>query len=665
MPIESTSTESFEIQLETLSDEDDDDSLKDEDYYPDTDENESVGSFSAKEESDTKQNSEGRNGDEEENEQNRPNKDDDTEQVENEVESNDNRENEFRSRKRHRNPEKWKRNIKKLKVNTGKAYISEGNREIPAKRIKEPCKCKLKCFEICNKVREDIFSRFWALADNQTQRQFVIAHMESVNPKYRRVLEQSNRSNNISYYFTINSSKRRVCKMFFMRTLNIGDRFIRTSWAKSRKTSITEKIVRGNYSKRNTVAEDIKQSVRDHINRFERIESHYLRAQTTREYLDGSLNLSQMYKFYREERERENLPFAKKCTYRSIFNTEFNISFFTPKKDQCAACEAYKIMNDEEKEQKREDYTRHILNKENCRKEKKKDIAQSKEMKNLIVACFDLQAVMPVPCGEVSTFYYKCRLNCLNFTIYEITSKSGYCFFWNEAIAMRGANEIATCIFTYLSTLPNDKDVIFYSDNCVGQNKNKMVLAMYLYVVTQSNVNSITHKFLTVGHTQNEGDSMHSVIEKAKKRVLKGGPIYAPYQLPPIISAAKQDGKPYKVTEMDTEDFLDFKQLSKMIEKAVTTNSENEKIVWNNIQVFRVEKKYPGKVFYKTDIQSQTFSTIDLTNRRFSDMSQVVLQKAYAVPPAVKEKTKEHLLELCRMNLVGKVHQQYYKNLFG
>lgn len=80
----------------------------------------------------------------------------------------------------------------------------------------------------------------------------------------------------------------------------------------------------------------MKKGIRDHINSFQRVESHYLRSQTTRKYIDGSLTLAQMYRYYKQDQEQKGLPVAKKCNYDNIFNTEFNISFFQPKKDQCA-----------------------------------------------------------------------------------------------------------------------------------------------------------------------------------------------------------------------------------------------------------------------------------------------------------------------------------------
>lgn len=48
---------------------------------------------------------------------------------------------------------------------------------------------------------------------------------------------------------------------------------------------------------------------------------------------------------------------------------------------------------------------------------------------------------------------------------------------------------------------------------------------MYAYVAQKYNID-ITHIYFEVGHTHNEGDSMHSVIEKIKQNQV----IYVPDQ---------------------------------------------------------------------------------------------------------------------------------------
>lgn len=77
---------------------------------------------------------------------------------------------------------------------------------------------------------------------------------------------------------------------------------------------------------------------------------------------------------------------------------------------------------------------------------------------------------------------------------------------------------------------------------------------MFSYAASCLN-SDITHRFFEKGHTQNEGDSMHAVIENAKKR---HGALYIPQQWVSLIKMAKVTGTPYDVTEMAQHDFLNF-----------------------------------------------------------------------------------------------------------
>lgn len=160
--------------------------------------------------------------------------------------------------------------------------------------------------------------------------------------------------------------------------------------------------------------------------------------------------------------------------------------------------------------------------------------------KKITAACFDLEAVLPTPCGEINNFYYKSRLATYNLTVYDMGKKAGHCFEWHEGEGSRGVNEIGTCIYKFLQSISTKTPVVLYSDNCTGQNKNKYVISLLLNTVLEFDLPSITLNFLTVGHTQNEGDAMHSLIEKQKKRPLKSGPIYVPAQWVAVIKNAKK-----------------------------------------------------------------------------------------------------------------------------
>jgi len=138
--------------------------------------------------------------------------------------------------------------------------------------------------------------------------------------------------------------------------------------------------------------------------------------------------------------------YGKKNVYDSIFNHEFNISFFKPKKDLCMCCEAYKNKTESDDIIITENYEKYQQEKNLCRQENEKDISDE----NNIVGCFDLQAVLITPRGEISQLYYKRRLACYNFTIYNIKDRAGIYYFWHEAIAKRGSNEIGFCLYQYV-----------------------------------------------------------------------------------------------------------------------------------------------------------------------------------------------------------------------
>lgn len=188
-------------------------------------------------------------------------------------------------------------------------------------------------------------------------------------PKYRLNTEGSKRGYNTAYYFTVGEEKIRVCKDYFMKTLDVGDKFIRNAFKKLDRSGILEKERRGSHGNERKISEAVKNDIRNHIRSFPRIESHYLRAQSSREYLDESLSLSEMYCLYTQHQKALGKECAKKCMYEKVFSTEFNISFFSPKKDQCCLCESYKNTNDPGEGLKSK-YKLHIQQKELSRLEK-------------------------------------------------------------------------------------------------------------------------------------------------------------------------------------------------------------------------------------------------------------------------------------------------------
>lgn len=318
-------------------------------------------------------------------------------------------------------------------------------------------------------------------------------------------------------------------------------------------------------------------------------------------------------------------------------------------------------------------YDRHLVEKELSREEKKAD--KNSENKNLIVAVYDLEAVLQCPRGEASGFYYVSKINVFNFTLYELKSKNPdvFCYLWDETQAKRGANEIGTCVLKYIESLKDREsvqngeklDVIFYSDNCCGQQKNRFMLSMYRYAVEKySYINSITHKFLVKGHSQNEGDCVHSVIERTVKKCLKAGPICIPAQYITLIRGAKKTGRPYQVNEMSYDSFFDLKNLAE--QSLIGTNlkdSNGEVVKITSVAMFRFEKESPQKIFFKTSYSEKEFCEIHLKERRSKTRSNInELKKLYSSKVGAEAK-KPGLMKLLEKNVIPKSYAFFYENL--
>ncbi|CAK1602117.1 unnamed protein product [Parnassius mnemosyne] len=327
-----------------------------------------------------------------------------------------------RGKKRVRNESAWIKNVRKRQRNSGEQYVSRTGKTVAAKSIKPPCteKCRLKCRnKITEEQRQEIFECYWGLGSLQRQRDFLNSCLITLKVPYRRVKEGAAkaRNQNCVFNFTVNGETKRTCKTFFLNSLGISERTLRTviEGKNSSGTGVIPQDKRGKHAHHNQVNPEIMQSVRDHINSVPRIESHYTRANTTREFIDGGLTVKELHRNYVSS--RGTMPSATFDTYYRIFNTEFNLSFFVPKKDQCDLCESYKNAVGKDQLKLKEAYEEHLKQKDLSRKEKTKDIELLKEDGNNIVAIYDLQAVMPVPIGNSSAFFYKSKLNCLNFTV--------------------------------------------------------------------------------------------------------------------------------------------------------------------------------------------------------------------------------------------------------
>ncbi|XP_026743215.1 uncharacterized protein LOC113504908 [Trichoplusia ni] len=586
-----------------------------------------------------------------------------------------------KGRKRTRNPTKWKQNqIKKLR-NTGESYVSTAktHKTIPSRCLKIPCteKCKLKCTEnISTPDRYDLFKEFWDLGDLNKQRAYISTCMVDIVPKYKYTNAEKPRRPNKAYYFTVNNIKIRVCKTFFKSTLDITDRTIFTVQTRVSERGFMLEDMRGRHNKHRTLSSELTSDIRKHILSIPKMESHYVRASTSRQFIDGGKTIKDLYKDFVEDQKKDSKEFGNYIAYYTIFTKEFNLSFFQPKKDQCDLCLSYKNSVEEKKKELEEKFNTHLEEKALSRHEKQED--RRVINKNNKVVIYDLQAVLQCPRGDSSSFYYKSKLNSYNLTLTELTtatSKTAYdnvhCYFWTESDAKRGAVEIGTCVLKYLERLreedTEEKNIIFYSDNCCGHNKNKYIATLYLFATQNFNINTITHKFLITGHTQNEADSVHSLIEKEIKKNLKSGPIYSPDQYIALIKNAKKSKPAINVHELTFESFMDMKLLQEEWGYNYNIDIEGQTVNWNNIKVLFMKKECPFSIFFKTSYKDNNYREINVRNKRkkMSILTQITLHKAYTQRQDISVNKKKDLKDLINKGLIPPFYTNFYNSIIN
>lgn len=591
------------------------------------------------------------------------------------------------TRKRKADPTKWKQNMRKIKRNLGQEYISANTNKqsTPARQMRPPCsqKCRLKCIEkLDDDKRQAHFKSFWALGDLQLQRMFVLSSMVTVTPKYKYSNAERPREPNKAYYLKDDNEKVRVCKTFFTNTLGITPKMIRTVINKSKNNNYMEDDKRGKHNQHKRVSDDLKNDIKDFINSIPRIESHYLRASTSREYISGGKTIAELFRDFEKLQKEKSREAGKFNTFYEVFTTQFNIGFFQPKKDQCDLCLQYHNSVGDQKRTLKEKYETHHEEKLLSREEKKMDRKNVDEY-NLCV-CYDVQAIMQSPNGDTSSFFYKSKLNSLNFTMTELNKlkegdKTGddcksygdvHCYFWDETQGKRGAVEIGSCILDYLkmvSEKAGDREinVTFYSDNCCGQNKNKYVAALYMYAVTNlKNLKTITHKYLIKGHTQNEADNVHSLIQKQIDKDLKSGPIYTPVQYMAAIQRARKTGKPFAIHSLLYDFFYDVKLLQENWGYNFNVDEQKNTVAWNDIKVMKFTKDKPFSLYYKTSYK-EDFKEINVRNKRkrMSEHTEISIQKAYSQPFALSANKKKDLKELVSKKLIDPYYASYFDTM--
>lgn len=469
----------------------------------------------------------------------------------------------YRPRKTKADPSLWQANIRKKARIQGQSYVNKQGHIVPAKFVKPMCTvCRLNCeSRVLMEDRIRFFNNYYKHTSNEKYG-FLLKYTKTIDMKIFK--KDSRRQISRLYFIPTNVVEngsflmQRVCKFTFLATLDITDKVVRNAYDKeNRGLALTD--LRGSHVRLlSDIDLDRKVYVRQHIESFPLVESHYCRKENINKYLCSELSVSKMYDLYQQKMIENNVdsnlivPIQK---YRKIFNEEYDLRFNTLKKDACDACVAFKNGTSTEKNDLRQNHEMHLKLKDRARDRKQEHKVASQRSNSICASVFDYQKGIQLPRGNASSFYYKRKLVVHNFTVYDLKTKDPNNYVYDESLSGVGPNEVSSFLSLYIKekVATGMKDFRFISDNCAGQQHNRFVFFFYVYMSHKLNID-VTHTFLVSGHTQNEGDTVHSVIERA----LGNNTFYTASEVYDMMRNARKI-KPYNVIEVNVNEIFNFK----------------------------------------------------------------------------------------------------------
>ena len=569
-----------------------------------------------------------------------------------------------KKRKRKSDPSTWKRNVNMKKKLHGNEYQSQKKDvdgkwkmvDRPAKKrgprcLKPSCgKRGKKCNVFSDDDCEMIFTEFWSCGDAGMQNTFIKSLVDNKEKTCTTISpsKTSRRKNTKAFRLKNNGITYDVCKEMFLNTLGISKARV-DSVMESSSVGISATLVKPRNphpSRGFTWTAEDQQFLSDFFQNIPKAPSHYCRSDSTKIFLDVNIVcMTKLHSVY-----EATCKAAGKHPFSIFKFTEFfkdnNYSIFKRKKDLCNTCVGYELGNIS-----LDQYNEHIQMKEEGFTLKEEDKKKANNI-DVIVVTADTEALLTAPFNDANIMFIRSKLNLHNFTFYNLFDKDVLNFLWSEVNGDLEASSFTSCFVSYLELLmekyPSATVIVFWTDGCPYQNRNAEI-ASALANFSKSHQITIYQKYLEVGHTHMECDSVHSNVEKAKKkdfginlpadyiRVIKGSR-KNPYGVKycelsffknykaicdlPSIKPVKEQGRPY---------IVDIRQLKYTPDGTIYTNLTYDNSSWNAI---------PYKFV--------------LTNR-------VPVQKRHTQIKLPYSKWK-HLQEICEVS-VSKEYHYFYNNL--
>lgn len=203
-----------------------------------------------------------------------------------------------------------------------------------------------------------------------------------------------------------------------------------------------------------------------------------------------------------------------------------------------------------------------------------------------------------------------------------------------------------------------------WSDSCGGQNRNIKIVLLIKTLFNNTELETITLKYLYPGHSFLPNDRNFSDIESALKHQQR---LYTPDDYIHIMKTCKKKN-PLKVIKMNKEDFVSTENLEKKITNRKVSES-GDKINWLATRQIKLYRSKPFSIFMNSNLSVDNFVEVNIEKRCRGRQSttpfpaEILLTQLW---PDGKEINKLKLEDIkSMMHLIPTDAHAFYSNLIG
>ena len=236
----------------------------------------------------------------------------------------------------------------------------------------------------------------------------------------------------------------------------------------------------------------------------------------------------------------------------------------------------------------------HLKKFEAYKKEKRKWIEASKVRDDVLVIEFDYGQNLPLPKLNVNEQFYKRLLWYFVFNVHLHNDDSSTFYTFTEDEGKKGADSVCSFIYSFLvqakKKFPNVTQLVFLSDACGGQNKNRTVINFSLWLSKEWGVD-VLHLFPVRGHSYNQCDRNFGLYGTKIRKLAR---IEWRKRYVSILQNARSNPSPFKVVAAKSLMKAWEESLSPYFKKHAM--SKGKRFTLQKYSVLKYSKSSPGVI---------------------------------------------------------------------